>query len=151
MSGAAVVALGFVTLGGIAPTPVSASAGPEVVMPTKVDNFRLTDANLQSHELYRMADAKAVVILTQADGCPVSRNTAATLKALKEQYAGKGVEFMMLNSSTLDTAPEVLKEAKEYGYDVPILGPKMFIARAVWFHCQPPVSDSASCAPVPGA
>ncbi len=121
MAGAAVVALGFASLGGMAPTPVRADATPAVILPTHVDNFRLTDADLHSHELYRMADAKAVVIITQMDGCPVSRNTASSLKALQARYAGQGVEFMMLNSNPTDTHEEVVKEAKDYGFDMPVL------------------------------
>ena len=35
----------------------------------KVDNFRLASAQLDSYELYRMADASAGVILTSANGC----------------------------------------------------------------------------------
>lgn len=117
---ALVVGLGYLTVGGPA-NVAHADAGPAVIKATMADNFRLTDQNLQSHELYRMRDAKAVVIVTQMDGCPVSRNIASTLKALQAKYAGQGVEFMMLNSSTMDTRADVLKEAKEYGYDMPIL------------------------------
>ena len=118
---ALVAAVGFVSLGGGAPTVAMADAAPAVVQAINVDNFRLTDSNLQSHELYRMADANAIVIVTQMDGCPVSRNIATSLKALQAKYAGKGVEFMMLNSSTIDTRDKIAAEAKEYGYDMPVL------------------------------
>ncbi len=116
----AVVAFGALTLGGGA-TPVRADAAPAVIQAIHVDNFRLPDQNYQSHELYRMADAKAVVIVTQMNGCPVSRNTASAIKALKDAYASKGVEFMMLNSSPIDTREAVATEAKEYGFDMPVL------------------------------
>lgn len=92
-----------------------------VESPQEVDNFRLTDQHLQSHELYRLADATAIVIVTQQNGCPVSRNTAPTLKALMASSAGKGVEFMMLNSNPQDSRDEIVEEAKAYGYDLPIL------------------------------
>jgi peroxiredoxin len=116
----AVVAFGALTLGG-GVSPVSATAAPAVIQATRVDNFRLPDQNYQSHELYRMRDAKAVVLITQMNGCPVSRNTASAIKALQAAYASKGVEFMMLNSSKIDTREAVLTEAKEYGYDMPVL------------------------------
>jgi mono/diheme cytochrome c family protein len=87
----------------------------------KVDNFRLTDADLQSHELYRLKDAPAIVLITQGDGCPIVRNIANTLKDLHAKYKAKGVEFMMLNSNLQDTAAETVEEAKAYGYDMPIL------------------------------
>ena len=99
-----------------------ASAGDaQAVVSLKVDNFRLTDQNLESHELDRLADANAIVLLTQQNGCPVSRNTGSSMKALVAAYAGKGVEFMMLNSNPQDTREEIAAEAKAYGYDVPIL------------------------------
>jgi mono/diheme cytochrome c family protein len=102
---------------------VAADAAMPAMIPgiVKVDNFRLTDANLDSHELYRLKDASAVVIVTQGDGCPIVRNIAGTIKALKAKYAGKGVEFMMLNSNLQDNRVEAAAEAKEYGYDMPIL------------------------------
>ena len=99
----------------------AAASEAEVVSPIKVDNFRLTDQNLQSHELWRLAGAPAVVIVTQENGCPVSRNIGSTLKALQAKYADKGVEFMMLNSNPNDTREDIQAEAKAYGYDMPIL------------------------------
>jgi len=76
----------------------SASATATTAMaPTSVDNFMLVDANMEAHELYRLADAKAVVIVSQSNGDAVMRGLAPSLKALKAAYAAKGVEFMMLN------------------------------------------------------
>ena len=114
------VALGYWAVGDVGRI-ARADAAPEVVQPLTADNFRLTDQNLQSHELYRLRDAKAVVLITQMNGCPVSRNTAGAIHALQQAYAGKGVEFMMLNSSPIDTRDDILEEAKTYGYDLPIL------------------------------
>ena len=98
-------------------TPVTRT----VASPIKVDDFRLTDQNLHSHELRRLSDAKAIVLVTQQDGCPVSRNTSSSLKALQDEYASKGVEFMMLNSTPSDKREDIQAEAASYGYDLPIL------------------------------
>ena len=117
---AGVMGLGYVGLTGAGPS-TAAAVEAEPATPAKVDNFRLTDQKLESHELYRLADAPAVVILTVQNGCPVCRNTSASLKALKAAYAGKGVEFMMLDSTPIDTREEIAAEARTYGYDVPIL------------------------------
>jgi peroxiredoxin len=120
-SAAAVIAgLGYVTFDGQTGA-ARADAAPAPALPVMADNFRLTDQNLQSHELYRLRDARAVVLITQMDGCPISRNIAGAVKKLQAAYAGKGVEFMMLNSSPMDSREELLKEAKDYGYDLPIL------------------------------
>ena len=87
----------------------------------KVDNFELTDQNLLGHSLYSMADAKAIVLITQGNGCPVVRNNAIAYNALKAAYAGKGVEFLMLNANSQDSREDILKEAAEFHYDFPIL------------------------------
>ncbi|MFI4965479.1 MAG: redoxin family protein [Caulobacterales bacterium] len=87
----------------------------------KVDNFMLVDADMEAHELYRLADAKAVVIVTQANGDAVMRGLAPNLKALKAAYAAKGVEFVMLNSNLKDSREAIQAEAAKAGYDTPIL------------------------------
>ncbi|MDB5463302.1 MAG: hypothetical protein JWP23_1691, partial [Phenylobacterium sp.] len=89
--------------------------------PASVDNFMLVDQNMEAHELYRLADAKAVVIVTQANGDAVMRGLAPALKSLKAAYAAKGVEFMMLNSNLKDTREAIQAEAQKAGYDTPIL------------------------------
>jgi len=94
----------------------TASATPPVV-----GNFMLVDANMEAHELYRLADAKAVVIVTQSNGDAVMRGQAGDLKALKAAYAAKGVEFVMLNSNLKDTREAIQAEAAKAGYDTPIL------------------------------
>ncbi|HEX3364898.1 redoxin domain-containing protein [Phenylobacterium sp.] len=90
-------------------------------MATSVDNFMLVDANMEAHELYRLADAPAIVIVTQANGDAVMRAQAPALKALKTAYAAKGVEFMMMNSNLKDTREAIQAEAQKAGYETPIL------------------------------
>jgi peroxiredoxin len=89
--------------------------------PKTVGNFMLVDQNLNAHELYRMADKPAIVLITQMDGCPISRSQAPAYKELQQEFAGKGVQFMMLNSATQDTREAIAQEAKDAGYDMPIL------------------------------
>ncbi|HEY2357399.1 MAG TPA: redoxin family protein [Phenylobacterium sp.] len=99
-----------------------ASATATVAMaPVSVDNFMLVDANMEAHELYRLADAKAVVIVSQANGDAVMRGLAPALKSLKAAYGSKGVEFVMLNSNLKDTREAIQAEAQKAGYDTPIL------------------------------
>ena len=99
---AGTAAVAALTLGGIAAWNVAGqalAAGEAPATAKRVENFRLASADLQSYELYRMADAPAVVILTQQNGCKASQASAAALQGLKAQYGAKGVEFLMLNSS----------------------------------------------------
>jgi mono/diheme cytochrome c family protein len=110
------MALGYAALNGPA-VAVAADAAPS----QRVDNFRLTSHDLESYELYRMADAKAVVILTHGAGDPAVKAAAAGLKSLQAAYSNKGVEFLMLNSNPADTREAVAADAKAAGYDLPIL------------------------------
>jgi len=122
VAGAITVGLGaaaYLGLNGMK-TEVAHAAAP-VASPKRVDNFRLSDQNLMAHELYRLADAKAVVIITQGNGCPIVRNISTDLRELVSAYKGKGVEFLMLNSNIQDNRATVAAEAKEYGYPIPIL------------------------------
>jgi hypothetical protein len=90
----------------------------EVASPVKVDDFRLTDQTLHSHDLRRMADAKAIVLITQQDGWPST--ATPVLRALQGAFAAKGVEFFMLNSTPADAhrgaqqidAPAWVEDAK---------------------------------------
>jgi len=107
---------------GDAATNATAHAAPaSATANARVDNFMLVDADMEAHELYRLADAKAVVIVTQANGDAVTRALAPNLKALKAAYAAKGVEFMMLNSNLKDSREAIQAEAQKAGFNTPIL------------------------------
>jgi hypothetical protein len=116
---AAVLAVGFVGVQTL--TGAATAAASTAVATKKIDNFRLASADLQSYELYRMADAPAVVIMAQANGCAANAASAATLNALKDAYAAKGVEFLMLNSNLGDTREAILAEQAKLGVKAPIL------------------------------
>ena len=115
LAGTAVAGLvGVWAFGGTGQFGTATAAGP------KVDNFELTDQTLHAWNIYQMADAKAVVFITQANGDAVVRANAAAYNALKEAYKGKGVEFFMINASA-DTREAVVQEAASQRYDFPIL------------------------------
>jgi len=104
-----------------ASTPTSATEAAATAMPGTIDNFMLADTDYMGHELHRMSDAKAIVIITHGNGCPIVRNLAPALKALKAKYEGQGVQFLMLNSANQDSMEAIAKEKAEYGFDMPIL------------------------------
>jgi len=87
----------------------------------RVDDFVLRDQHGQSHELYYLSDRKAVVIMIQGNGCPITRNAWQALKALRATYAARGVEFLMLNANLQDDRDAIDAEAREFGYDIPVL------------------------------
>jgi peroxiredoxin len=117
---AAFMSLSYVGLSG-ATSSTAAKAPAEVTLPATIDDFRLSDQNLHSHQLSQLGDASAVVLITQQNSCPVSRNTASAVKALQDEYTPKGVEIFMLNSTPSDKRDDIVVEAAAYGYNLPIL------------------------------
>ncbi len=89
--------------------------------PTKVDNFMLVDSTMEAHELYRVADAPAVVLVTQQNGDAVVQKLAPQLNKLATDYGQKRVEFMMLNSSAKDSMEAIQAEVTKVGYKIPVL------------------------------
>src|SRR5271169_1152361 len=105
----------------LATSSTAAKAPAEVALPATVDDFRLPDQNLHSHQLSQLGDASAVVLITQQNSCPVSRNNATAVQALVDAYKPKGVEIFMLNSTPSDKRDAIVAEAAAYGYNLPIL------------------------------
>ncbi|MBL8554127.1 MAG: redoxin domain-containing protein [Phenylobacterium sp.] len=103
-----------------AATPTAAEVAAVPATSGSVDNFMLADTDYMGHELYR-SDAKVIVLISHANGCPIVRNLAPKIRALKAKYEGQGVEFLMVNSAVQDSVDDIAKEKAEYGFDVPIL------------------------------
>jgi len=91
----------------------------------RVDNFRLLDQKGESHELYYLSDAKAVVLMVHGNGCPIVRQALPALKEIRDQYRAQGVEFLLINSNLHDDRDALAKEAAEFGIDFPILVDEM--------------------------
>ena len=107
--------LGLVALAALAvgaSGPVTA-AGDAASSPLRVEDFRLPDQHYLARQLYRMGDAKAVVIFTYAAGDPAVKRDAPALMALKAAYAPRGVEFVGLDSKLVAA---IVAEAKASVY-----------------------------------
>ena len=87
----------------------------------RVDDFRLLDHEGGSRHLYYYGDAPAVVIMVQGNGCPIVRNALHGFKALRDEFAPAGVEFLMLNANLQDDRAAIAREAEAFGIDVPVL------------------------------
>jgi hypothetical protein len=74
--------------------PLLASGTPQTI-----DNFRLTDQQGASHELYYLSDMKAVVLLAQGANCRASEAAAAALEAMRAKYEPQGVAFLQIDSN----------------------------------------------------
>ena len=86
-----------------------------------VDNFRLQDQRGKPHELYSLADRKAVVVMVQGNGCPIVRQALPALAEVRARYQEQGVEFLLLNSNLQDNRAAVAKEAEDFKIAFPIL------------------------------
>jgi mono/diheme cytochrome c family protein len=107
----AALGAGLMTTGAVAQAPAAQA----------VDDFVLPDQHYLARQLYRMGDAKAVVLITYASGDATVRKEAAAYEALKAAYKPKGVEVMMLASKLGETREKVTPEAKALGISMPIL------------------------------
>jgi peroxiredoxin len=105
----------------ISATP--AAAAPTAAPPQLrvIADFTLPDQTGKAHHLYDLKTAKVVVLITQGDSCPIVRNISNTLKGLQAKYQPLGVTFMMLNPNLQDSPADVVQEAKDWGYNMPIL------------------------------
>ena len=93
---------------------------PKVAGPARVDDFLLADQNLLGRQLYRMADDKAVVLVTYASADKQLHADAKALMALKAAYP-KGVDMLGVDSRIGDKRDPVIADAKAAGLDMPIL------------------------------
>ena len=99
----------------------TAVATPMAQLPARVDNFRLVSSDGYAHELYRLKDASAVVLVMHGVGSPDVAKIAPELAKLEAAYKAKGVEFMMMNSNPGDTREAILADAAKNGITVPVL------------------------------
>jgi len=97
------------------------TAGAAFAGDQRIGDFALLDHEGKHHQLSWYGDQKAVVISIQGNGCPIVRNGAPTLRALRDAYEERGVVFFMLNPQPQDNRTSIAEEAAEFGYDMPIL------------------------------
>ncbi|MEZ6029986.1 MAG: hypothetical protein R3C46_09555 [Hyphomonadaceae bacterium] len=105
---------------GAAATMVAAQE-PMAEVAARVDNFRLVSADGRAHELIRLKDAPAVVMVMHAAGSADTAKVAPELEALKAEWEPKGVEFMMVNSNPHDTREMILADVAKNHISVPVL------------------------------
>ena len=98
-----------------------ASPEPPQSVDIVVDDFGLYDQRGDFHTLYAHADAVAIVLFVQGNGCPIVRNAVHSLNALRDEYAPKGVRFFMLNANLQDDRESIRREADAFSLDYPIL------------------------------
>jgi mono/diheme cytochrome c family protein len=90
------------------------------------DDFRLVDQTGYAHELRRLVDVKAIVVVAQVNGDTGSRKAAKALEALKASHPD--VEFMMMNSTPGVSRAEVAAEVAAQGYTIPVMHDRLQLA-----------------------
>jgi hypothetical protein len=104
-----------------APSALASASPVAATAPARVGNFLLVDQNLEAHELYRLGDAPAVVLITQQNGDSAVQTLTPQINKLAADYGARGVEFMMLNSSLKDSMEAIQAETAKTGLKVPVL------------------------------
>jgi peroxiredoxin len=86
-----------------------------------LQDFTLNDQAGQSHSLYAMKDAAAVVLIMQGVGCPIVQKMTPGLKEVVAEYAGRNIQFLMVNSNIQDTPEAIAAELTKFELDLPVL------------------------------
>jgi peroxiredoxin len=107
-----------VSVGFVAP-PDSKDAPPAVG--AVVPEFSLKDIHRRPRSLESFKDKKALVIVFVDTECPMANLYIPTLIALHKEYAGKGVQFLAINSSNQDSFLSVSAHAQERNVPFPVL------------------------------
>lgn len=87
----------------------------------EIGNFALLDQFGDYHQLYLYSDAKAIVIISQGNDCPIIQKYATVINDLKKKYEKNQIVFLMINANKNDTRQAIQVEAKNYNYTLPIL------------------------------
>jgi peroxiredoxin len=87
----------------------------------EVLNFAMLDHRGRLHELRRLG-GQAVVLFFTANDCPVARQSASKLRAIREKFSERGVAVLMVNASAADDRSSISREAVRLGvWHVPVL------------------------------
>jgi peroxiredoxin len=97
------------------------SSAAALVPGQHVADFTLQDETGTRHELYGFASKKAVVIMTQSNGCPIVRLAVPALREIRARYEAQGIVFLLLNPTLQDTRDLVTQEAAEFHFEIPVL------------------------------
>jgi len=87
----------------------------------RVADFTIQDTNKQPHSLAGYKDKKAVVIVFVGTECPIANLYLPTLAEMHKKYAGKGVQFLAINSNDQDSFADVVAHARERKLPFPML------------------------------
>jgi peroxiredoxin len=105
----------YAALGAASATATALAPGDHIA------DFTLKDAMGASHRLYSLSGKKAIVVMTQSNGCPIVRLAVPALREIREHYRAQDMEFLLLNPTLQDSADAVQHEAQEFGFAMTVL------------------------------
>jgi peroxiredoxin len=89
--------------------------------PKTVQNFKLKDYNGKEVNLSDFSNSKAIVIMFIATQCPVSNSYNNRMVKLYNDYKGKNVTFLAINSNQSESIGEIKKHSVDHGFAFPVL------------------------------
>ncbi|MES3007120.1 MAG: redoxin domain-containing protein [Pseudomonadota bacterium] len=86
-----------------------------------IKDFELVDHLGVTHKLSEYESKQYIVLYTHGVGCPIARLSVPSYLAVRDDYASKNIEFLMINASIQDDIPRIQTEATEFNINFPIL------------------------------
>ena len=87
----------------------------------RIGDFALIDQEGVFHQITRYGYKDALVLISQANGCPVIPSQLPALTTLRQKWETQNVAFLMINSTGRDSREALQAEAATYDLDYPIL------------------------------
>jgi hypothetical protein len=113
--------LAALAMGGAILSLVGGSTSQGADAPVRVGDFQLADQHYIGRRLYKMDDAKAVVLVAYVPGDAAFHADAPALKALKDAYAGQGVEVLIIDPRAGDTRAMLAADPAAADLGIPVL------------------------------
>lgn len=87
----------------------------------QLKKIRLTDGAGRAHTLAEYGKSRILVLLFVGAFCPISNSYAGPVSTLSGEYAGRGVQFVGVNSMLAESPETVAAHAREYRMAFPVL------------------------------
>lgn len=97
-------------------TTLAAFAAALVMLgaPGKVDVIKATSLDGKPVEIQTAGKITAVIFISTQ--CPISNDYNERMKALYNEFSGKGVQFVFLNSNSTESSAEAAEHARRNGF-----------------------------------
>jgi peroxiredoxin len=89
--------------------------------PAAIENFSLSDYNGKKISITDFKDSKAIVLMFISTQCPVSNAYNERMASLYNDYNGKNIAILGINSNKAETPEEIKEHAQEQNFGFIIL------------------------------